>query len=54
MAVTQAQVQAAAKKYLDPGRLQIVAVGDATKIGGTLKAFGPVEMYDTNGNRIGG
>jgi len=36
-AVTPAQVQAAAKKYLDPARLQIVAVGDPTKVGETLK-----------------
>lgn len=54
MAVTQAQVQAAAKKYLDPGRLQIIAVGDGAKIGELLKTFGEVKTYDTNGNRIGG
>jgi zinc protease len=53
MAVTQAQVQAAAKKYLDPGRLQVVAVGDPTKIADLLKKFGPVETYDTNGKPIG-
>ena len=51
-AVTQAQIQAAARKYLDASRLQIVAVGDATKIGTTLKGFGEVEMYDTEGKRI--
>jgi zinc protease len=49
MAVTQDQVQAAAKKYLDAGRLQIVAVGDAKKIGEGLKKFGTVEVYDTDG-----
>ena len=53
MAVTQAQVQAAAKKYLEPGRLQVVAVGDPTKIADLLKKFGPVETYDTNGKPIG-
>jgi zinc protease len=53
MAVTQAQVQAAAKKYLDPGRLQVVAVGDPTKIADLLKKFGPVETYDTNGKPMG-
>ena len=47
------QVQAAAKKYLDPARLQIVAVGDASKIADSLKKFGTVETYDTNGKRIG-
>jgi zinc protease len=52
MAVTQAQVQAAAKKYLDPSRLQIVAVGDPAKAS-VLKGFGTVETYDTEGRRIG-
>jgi len=51
-AVTQAQIQAAAKKYLDPSRLQIVAVGDPDKVGEVLKGFGPVETYDTEGRRI--
>ena len=32
MGVTSAQVQAAAKKYLDPSRVQIVAVGDGKKV----------------------
>jgi zinc protease len=53
MAVTQAQVQAAAKKYLDPSRLQIVAVGDPSKVE-LFKQFGSVEVFDTNGKRIGG
>ena len=52
MAVTQAQVQEAAKKYLDPARLQIVTVGEAAKIGDVVKKFGPVTMYDVNGNVI--
>jgi hypothetical protein len=45
-------VQAAAKKYLDPSRLQIVAVGDPSKVD-VFRAFGPVEVYDTNGKPIG-
>lgn len=49
MAVTSAQVQAAAKKYLDASRLQIVAVGDGKKIGEGLKKFGSVAVYDTEG-----
>jgi len=49
MAVTQAQVQDAAKKYLDPSRLQIVTVGEASKIGEVVKKFGPVTVYDVNG-----
>lgn len=49
MAVTQAQVQEAAKKYLDPSKLQIVTVGEAGKIGDVVKKFGPVTVYDVNG-----
>ena len=49
MAITKEQVQAAAVKYLDPARLQIVAVGDAKKIGDGLKQFGTVEIYDVDG-----
>ncbi len=51
MAITREQVQAAAVKYLDPARLQIVAVGDGQKIGGGLKQFGTVEIYDADGKR---
>jgi predicted Zn-dependent peptidase len=51
MAITREQVQAAAKKYLDPARVQIVAVGDGAKIGESLKKFGTVEVYDTEGRR---
>jgi predicted Zn-dependent peptidase len=54
MAVTQEQVQAAAREYLDPSRLQIVAVGDGGKIADVLKTFGSVETYDTEGKKIGG
>jgi predicted Zn-dependent peptidase len=50
-AVTEAQVQAAAKKYLDASRLQIVAVGDA-KIADIHKTHGVVEVFDTEGKRI--
>jgi predicted Zn-dependent peptidase len=51
MAITKEQVQAAATKYLDPARMQIVAVGDAKKIGDGLKKFGTVDVYDTDGKR---
>jgi predicted Zn-dependent peptidase len=51
MAITKKQVQAAAVKYLDPARLQIVAVGDSKKIGEGLKTFGTVEVYDADGRR---
>ncbi|MBC7662549.1 MAG: insulinase family protein [Caulobacter sp.] len=51
MAVTPAQVQAAAKKYLAPGRVQIFAVGDGKQIEETLRKFGQVEVYDTEGKK---
>jgi predicted Zn-dependent peptidase len=46
--VTAAQAQAAASKYWDPARLQIVAVGDA-KITDIMKKRGPLELYDADG-----
>lgn len=52
MAVSQAQVQAVAKKYLDAQRLEIVIVGDPAKVGPLLPQFGSVETYDTNGKRV--
>jgi predicted Zn-dependent peptidase len=52
MAITQDQVQAAAKKYFDASRLQIVAVGDGKKIADGLKKFGKLEMFDAEGKPI--
>ena len=46
--VTAAQAQAAASKYWDASRLQIVAVGDA-KIAEIMKKRGPLELYDADG-----
>jgi zinc protease len=51
-AVTPAQVQNVARKYLDPKRLQIVAVGDASKIAANLRAFGTVEVFDDEGKPV--
>lgn len=50
-AVTAAQAQAAAKKYLDPGRLHIVAVGDATKVAEILKKKGELAVFHADGQR---
>jgi len=47
-AVTKDQVRAMAQKYLDPARLQIVAVGDPTKVADVLKKLGEVESYDAD------
>jgi zinc protease len=51
-AVTPAQVQAVAKKYLDPAKLQIVAVGDSSKVEAGLRKFGPLELYDDEGKPL--
>jgi predicted Zn-dependent peptidase len=48
-AITAEQVQRVARKYLDLDNIQIVAVGDASKIKPVLDKFGPVEVYDTQG-----
>jgi zinc protease len=50
MAITPAQAQAVAQKYWAPGRLEIVAVGDAGKVTDTLKKMGELEIYDSDGN----
>jgi predicted Zn-dependent peptidase len=48
-AVTDADVQRVAQKYIDIGHLQIIAVGDAKKIKSVLEKFGHVEVYDADG-----
>lgn len=53
MAITAEQAQGAARKYLEPSRLQIVAVGDATKIADIMKKKGSLEIYDAEGKKIG-
>ena len=51
-AVTRAQVQAVARKYLQSDRMQIVAVGDPAKVADTLKKIGEVESYDAEGKPL--
>jgi zinc protease len=51
-AVTPAQVQTVAKKYLDPTKLQIVAVGDQSKTETSLRKFGPVSVFDDEGKEL--
>jgi zinc protease len=50
--ITPAQVQNVARKYLDPKRLQIVAVGDAAKIEANLRTLGSVEVFDDEGKPV--
>lgn len=53
MAVTAADVQRVARKYLNPENIQIVAVGDASKIKPVMEKYGPVEVYDADGKKVG-
>ncbi len=52
-AVTQADVQRVAQKYLTLDSLAIVAVGDAEKIKADLAVFGTVEATDADGKPLG-
>src|SRR2546426_2845380 len=53
MAVTADDVQRIARKYINPDNLQIVAVGDVSKIKPIMEKYGPVEVYDAQGKKIG-
>jgi predicted Zn-dependent peptidase len=48
-AVTAEDIQRVAKKYLTLDNIQIVAVGDATKIKPVLEKYGKVTIYDVDG-----
>jgi predicted Zn-dependent peptidase len=49
MAVTAGDVQRVARKYLNPDALQVVTVGDASKIKTVLEKYGAVAVFDSNG-----
>jgi predicted Zn-dependent peptidase len=51
-AVTEADVRRVAQKYLDPKAMQIVAVGDASRIRSALEQYGKVAMNDTEGRNL--
>ncbi len=51
MNITAEQVQRVARKYVVPDNLQIVAVGDATKIKPVLDKYGAVDVYGTDGKK---
>ena len=52
MAINAADVRRVARKYLDPDSIQLVAVGDGTKIKAGLEKYGRVEIYDDTGQAI--
>lgn len=51
-AVTPKEAQEVARKYWDPARLHIVAVGDAEQIRDALAKQGPLAVFDTEGNPL--
>lgn len=51
-AVTAEEVQSAARKHIRPDQAIVVVVGDATQILDKVSGFGPVRLYDVNGNAI--
>jgi zinc protease len=53
IAVTPDDIQRVARKYVNPDNLQIVAVGDVTKIKPVFEKYGPVEVFDGDGKKIG-
>ena len=50
--VTVADAQAMAKKYLDPSRIQIVAVGSGEGVVQALGKLGTVQVYDSEGRPV--
>ena len=51
-AVSAAQIQQAARRYLDPKRLVVVVVGDAPKLMPALEKLGPVTLLDIEGQPL--
>jgi zinc protease len=51
-ALTPADLQAAAQRYFDSANMQIVVVGDRTKIETQAALFGDLEIYDSQGNKL--
>jgi predicted Zn-dependent peptidase len=51
-AVTADDVRRVARKYLNPQTMQVVAVGDGRKIKALLEKYGPLEVYDRNGQPL--
>jgi len=49
MAVTADDVLRAGRKYINPETMQVVAVGDGSKITAVMEKFGPVEVFTAEG-----
>jgi predicted Zn-dependent peptidase len=50
--VTADDVQRVAQKYLDPQKLQIIAVGDAAKVRESLLKYGAIESFNAEGKPL--
>jgi hypothetical protein len=51
-AVTAQDVQRAAQKYLQPNQMLVALVGNAKEVKEKLAGFGPLTMYDEDGNLV--
>ena len=51
-ALTPDDLQSTAQKYLDSANMQIVVVGDRSRIETQAALFGELEIYDAQGNRL--
>jgi predicted Zn-dependent peptidase len=51
-AITAADIQRVAQKYIDLDHLQIVAVGDASKTQKIMAKYGTVQVYDADGKPV--
>jgi zinc protease len=51
-AVTAAELMLTARKYFDSSNMQIVVVGDRAQIEEQAALFGPVEVFDNQGNKL--
>jgi zinc protease len=52
LAVTADELQRVAMKYYNPAAMQIVAVGDASKIKTVMEKYGPVTVFGTDGKPV--
>ncbi|MFZ0818520.1 MAG: pitrilysin family protein [Candidatus Acidiferrales bacterium] len=52
LALTAEELQRVALKYYDPAAMQIVAVGDGSKIKPVMEKYGPVTVYGTDGKPV--
>ncbi|MBW3535876.1 MAG: hypothetical protein KY453_11785, partial [Gemmatimonadetes bacterium] len=51
-ALDPSDIQEVARRHLDPSRLVLVVVGDATQLRPQLQPFGPLTLVDTEGNAL--